>query len=195
MNKVSTIETPINKVIKTLHHGICHIYRVEGRSDNKSGHSKGPRQSGPIQAVPEGSVWCRQGISAWDRNNSELCFVSCFHFASYFCSPCSISEPQTPTLIYCYNLITSTLISELQYIRPHSETWSQVSHWCNPALTCSRSSDLTLPPIMSSLSYFLYEHCFTLPYLSFPVFPSVMPIYFCLTVSEPVKLLVLRRYT
>ena len=44
-----------------------------------------------------------------------------------------------------------------------------------------RSSDLTLPPIMSSLSYFLYEHCFTLPYLSFPVFPSVMPIYFCLT--------------
>ena len=29
---------------------------------------------------------------------------------------------------------------------------------------------------MSPLSYFLYEHCFTLPYLLFPALPSVMPV-------------------
>ena len=64
---------------------------------------------------------------------------------------------------------------------PHSETRSGVPHWCNPALTRSRSSDLTLLPVISPLSYFLYEHCFTLPYLSFPVLPLVMPVYFHLT--------------
>ena len=40
-----------------------------------------------------------------------------------------------------------------------------------------RTLDLTLPPVMSSLLYFLYEHCFTLPYLSFPVFPSVIRLF------------------
>ena len=64
---------------------------------------------------------------------------------------------------------------------PHSETQSWVPHWCNPALTRSRSSDPTLLPVISSLSYFLYEHCFTLPYLLFLVLPSVMPVHFRLT--------------
>ena len=31
---------------------------------------------------------------------SELRFVSCFHFTSHFHSPCSISVPQTLTLVY-----------------------------------------------------------------------------------------------
>ena len=74
--------------------------------------------------------------------------------------------------------------SDLQYIWPHSKTRSWVPHWCNPALTRFRPSDLTLPPVISSLSYFLYEHCFTLPYLSFPVLSSVMPIYFHLFISN-----------
>ena len=84
--------------------------------------------------------------------------------------------------VICYDLVTSTPNSELRYTQPpHSETQSRVTHWCNPALAWSWSSDLTLLPVISSLSYFLYEHCFTLPYLSFPVLPSVMPIYFSLT--------------
>ena len=61
---------------------------------------------------------------------------------------------------------------------PHSETRSRVPHWWGPALTRSQFLDLTLPPIISSFSYFLYEHYFTLPYLSFPVLPLVMPIDF-----------------
>ena len=81
----------------------------------------------------------------------------------------------------CYDLVTSTPISEHRYIQLHSKTRSQVPHWCNPALTCSQSSDLTLLPIISSLSYFLYEHCFTLPYLLYPVLSLVMPVYFHLT--------------
>ena len=46
---------------------MSHIH-VEGRLDKKSERSEGPRQSGPIQAVPEGSVRCHQGISAQDHN-------------------------------------------------------------------------------------------------------------------------------
>ena len=40
-------------------------------------------------------------------------------------------------------------------------------------------SDPRIPPLlpdMSSLSYFLFEHCFTLPYLLFPALPSAMPV-------------------
>ena len=40
----------------------------------------------------------------------------------------------------------------------------------------SESQTHPLYPILSSLSHFLYEYCFTLPYLSFPASPSVMPI-------------------
>ena len=36
----------------------------------KDGHSKGPRQPGPIQTVPESSVQCRWGIGTRDRNTS-----------------------------------------------------------------------------------------------------------------------------
>ena len=36
---------------------------------------------------------------------SELRFVSCFRFTSHFCPPCSISVPQTPTLIYAWFLL------------------------------------------------------------------------------------------
>ena len=40
----------------------------------------------------------------------------------------------------------------------------------------SESQTHPLCPIPSSLSHFLYEYCFTLPYLSFPASPSVMPV-------------------
>ena len=44
-----------------------------------------------------------------------------------------------------------------------------------------------IPPlllVMSSLLYFLFEHCFTLPYLLFPALPSAMPICSVLLISE-----------
>ena len=37
---------------------------------------------------------------------------------------------------------------------------------------------------MVSLLYFLFKHCFTLPYLLFPALPSVMPICSDLLISE-----------
>ena len=48
-------------------------------------------------------------------------------------------------------------------------------------------SDPWIPPLllrMVSLLYFLFEHCFTLPYLLFPALPSVMPVYSVLLISE-----------
>ena len=48
-------------------------------------------------------------------------------------------------------------------------------------------SNPQIPPLlpdMSSLSYFLFEHCFTLPYLLFPALPSVMPVCSNLLISE-----------
>ena len=48
-------------------------------------------------------------------------------------------------------------------------------------------SDPQIPPLlpdMSSHSYFLFEHCFTLPYLLFPALPSVMPVCSVLLISE-----------
>ena len=108
-------------------------------------------------------------------NQLRLLFLSLASLRPYITSTLPCSNP------LCYDLITSTPNSELWYIWPHSETRCRVPHWCNPALTCSQTSDPTLPPVMSSLLYFLYVHCFTLPYLSFPVSPSVMPVYFCLT--------------
>ena len=44
-----------------------------------------------------------------------------------------------------------------------------------------------IPPlllVMSSLSYFLFKHCFTLPYLLFPAFPSAMPVCSILLIPE-----------
>ena len=54
--------------------------------------------------------------------------------------------------------------------REVAEQTSRAMHrgLCNPVLTCSRSSDLTLLPVTSSLSHIHYEHCFTFPYLLFP---------------------------
>ena len=51
-------------------------------------------------------------------------------------------------------------------------------------------SGLRIPPLlldMVSLSYFLFEHCFTLPYLLFPAPPSVMPVCSVLLISEFLK--------
>ena len=48
-------------------------------------------------------------------------------------------------------------------------------------------SDPRIPPLlpdMSSLSYILFEHCFTLPYLLFPALPSAMPVCSVLIISE-----------
>ena len=48
-------------------------------------------------------------------------------------------------------------------------------------------SDPWIPPlllVMSSLSHFLFEHCFTLPYLLFPALPSAMPVCSDLLISE-----------
>ena len=48
-------------------------------------------------------------------------------------------------------------------------------------------SNPQIPPLlpdMSSHSYFLFEHCFTLPYLLFPVLPSAMPVCSALIISE-----------
>ena len=48
-------------------------------------------------------------------------------------------------------------------------------------------SNPRIPPLlpdMSSHSYFLFKHCFTLPYLLFPALPSVMPICSVLIISE-----------
>ena len=59
-------------------------------------------------------------------------------------------------------------------------------------------SDPRIPPLLpdtSSLSYFLFEHCFTLPYLLFPALPSAMPVCsdlfifeFPASPSEPIRL-------
>ena len=59
-------------------------------------------------------------------------------------------------------------------------------------------SNPRIPPlllVMSSLSYFLFKHCFILPYLLFPALPSVMPVYSVLfisvfpeSLSEPIRL-------
>ena len=48
-------------------------------------------------------------------------------------------------------------------------------------------SDPRIPPlllVMSSLSYFLFKHCFTLPYLLFPALPSAMPVCSVLLISK-----------
>ena len=77
-------------------------------------------------------------------------------------------------------------ISDLSYrsihlIRLHLRGTSRLPHLYDPSLLHFQFLDPTLPPVISSLSYFLYEHCFTLPYLSFPVLPSVMPVHSHLT--------------
>ena len=48
-------------------------------------------------------------------------------------------------------------------------------------------SDPQIPPlllVMSSLLYFLFEHCFTLPYLLFPALPSAIPVCSALLISK-----------
>ena len=59
-------------------------------------------------------------------------------------------------------------------------------------------SDPQIPPLlldMVSLLYFLFKHCFTLPYLLFPALPSAMPVCsdlliskFPESLSEPIRL-------
>ena len=66
----------------------------------------------------------------------------------------------------------------------HFQDTSCISHLYDPSLLCFWTSDPTLTPVISSLLYFLYKYCFTLPYLFFPAFPSVMPVCFVLLISK-----------
>ena len=85
-------------------------------------------------------------------------------------------------------------VTQLQTLNSGSilRTMSDPTPELNPELPIGMTlyhsiSDPQIPPlllVMSSLSYFLFKHCFTLPYLLSPALPSAMPVCSDLLISK-----------
>ena len=134
----------------------------------KGGRSEGPRQSGPIQTVPESSVQCRWGISTRDRNTDDN------SWRQGLMLQLRVTQLRTPNS----GSILRTISNPTPRLNPELPIGTTLYHsisnpWIPPLL-----------PDMSSHSYFLFKHCFTLPYLLFPALPSAMPVCSILIISE-----------
>ena len=121
----------------------------------------------------------------------------------------SIPNPESSNPIPSPDLIHGSLMAHIQEV-PTTLLWLRVTQLWTPnsssilktnsnptprlvpespiGMTLYHSiSDSQIPPyipVMSSHSYFLFEHCFTLPYLLFPALPSAMPVCSILLISE-----------
>ena len=128
-----------------------------------------------------------QNFSEWDHIFYILCFHgNQFNFFWISISKCIYKNIYMNT--YCYDLENShfpnsdTRASERSTtpINAYSGPILIICSWVPICTTLpyyvSESRTHPLYPFPSSLSHFLYKYCFTLPYLSFPASPSVMPI-------------------
>ena len=101
---------------------------------------------------------------------------------------------QTPMLYLCLTYVLQFHVTQLQ--TPNSSSILRTNSNPTPRLVPESPIDMTLYhsisdpqippllPVMSSHSYFLFEHCFTLPYLLFPALPSAMPGCSILLISK-----------